>query len=97
MKTKQGLELVHESKSTDQLQRKLTCCFANHGGRLNENIRLLKMHRDKVHVAGGVDVPLQADILTLRVGGEHVTIPSSTFFEMLSLRTDQLISLKSER
>lgn len=39
--------------------------------RLNENIRLLKMHRDKVRSAGGVEMPLQADILTLRLGGEN--------------------------
>jgi len=50
--------------------------------RLNENIRLLKMHRDKVTAAGGLDVPLEAEVLTLRLGGLVLT----TFPGELSVR-----------
>ena len=41
--------------------------------RLNENIRLLKMHAAKVEAAGGVDVPLEAEVLTIKIDGLVLT------------------------
>ena len=40
------------------------------------------MHRDKVTAAGGLDVPLEAEVLTLRLGG----LVLSTFPGELSVR-----------
>lgn len=57
-----------------------------HGIRLNENIRLLKMHQDKALSAGGVDVPLRAEILTIRLGSK---LPFRLAFHFHSIRADR--------
>eukprot|EP01050_Picozoa_sp_SAG11_P032647 SAG11_NODE_10714_length_810_cov_1.350211_1_plen_162_part_00 len=50
--------------------------------RLNVNIGLLRMHRDKAEAAGGVSVPVAAEVMVLRLGKMILT----TFPGELSVR-----------